>query len=268
LANPARYGPTTHRFALASLTKPLFSYAVLVAVEEGSLDLDQPAGPAGSTVRHLLAHASGLAPDLTPDLALDAGHQADSPGGPALAPISRVASKRIYSNHGFEVLGATLEQATGFSPAQYLHEAVCQPLGMTATSLDGSPAKDAVGTVEDLLRFGAELLDPRLISPTTLAEATTPQFPDLNGVLPGFGRQTPNPWGLGFEIRGTKSPHWTGSRNSPETYGHFGRSGTLLLHDPIVGGFLVVLTDKPFDRWAAEAWPPFIDAILAQAAGS
>ena len=46
------------------------------------------------------------------------------------------------------------------------------------------------------------------------AEATEVQFPGLTGVLPGFGVQRPNDWGLGFEIRDGKSPHWTGSANS------------------------------------------------------
>ena len=50
-------------YELASVTKPLVALAVLVAVEEGALGLDDPAGPPGSTVRHLLAHASGLAMD-------------------------------------------------------------------------------------------------------------------------------------------------------------------------------------------------------------
>ena len=58
------------------------------------------------------------------------------------------------------------------------------------------------------------------------------QFPGLVGVLPGFGRMDPNDWGLGFELRDAKSPHWTGARNSPRTFGHFGGSGTFLWVDP------------------------------------
>ena len=61
------------------------------------------------------------------------------------------------------------------------------------------------------------------------AEATDVQFPGLTGVLPGFGVQRPNDWGLGFEIRDAKSPHWTGSANSGRTYGHFGQSGTFIV---------------------------------------
>src|SRR4051812_42023154 len=57
------YGPVGHRFPLASVTKPLAAYAALVAVEEGAVELDEAAGPEGATVRHLLAHTSGLAFD-------------------------------------------------------------------------------------------------------------------------------------------------------------------------------------------------------------
>ena len=57
----AAHGDTTRRFRLASVTKPLVARAAQVAVEEGAFELDTPAGPPGSTVRHLLAHASGVA---------------------------------------------------------------------------------------------------------------------------------------------------------------------------------------------------------------
>ena len=40
-------------------------------------------------------------------------------------------------------------------------------------------------------------------------------FPELAGVLPGFGYHNPNDWGLGPEIRGTKAPHWTGHGKNP-----------------------------------------------------
>ena len=57
-------GPTGRRFPWASVTKVLTALAVWVAVEEGTVAWDDPAGPLGATmVAHLLAHASGLAPD-------------------------------------------------------------------------------------------------------------------------------------------------------------------------------------------------------------
>ena len=71
-------GPADLPFPWASVTKPATALAVLVAVEEGTLTLDEPAGPPGSTVRHLLAHASGLAPDASPDASPDGGPD----GGP------------------------------------------------------------------------------------------------------------------------------------------------------------------------------------------
>lgn len=240
----ATAGEQDRVFRLASVTKPLAAFAVLVAVEEGAVDWDTPAGPPGSTVRHLAAHASGLSFS-------EAVVQA-APG-----------KRRIYSNSGFEVLGEVVSAAAGMPFDQYLHEAVCAPLGMDATVLKGSPAADAVSTCADLARFAAELQAPTLVHDSTLAEAVTVVFPGLDGVLPGFGRQQPNDWGLGFEIRDGKSPHWTGADSSPRTFGHFGQSGTFLWVDPDAQAACVVLTDRDFGPWAIEAWPRFTDGILA-----
>ena len=238
-------GELDRPFRLASVTKLLTAYAVLIAVEEGALDWDQPAGPAGSTVRHLIAHASGLAFDKPQAVA--------APG-----------TKRLYSNAGFELLAETLHRSCEIPFPDYLAEAVFTPLGMTASALDGSPAADAVSTVSDLTRFTVELQAPQLTSPETVAAARRVAFPELAGVLPGFGYQRPNDWGLGFELRDRKSPHWTGSHSSPETFGHFGQSGTFLWVDPAVGVACIVLTDRDFGPWAVQAWPPFTDAVLAE----
>lgn len=239
------HGPADHRFPLASVTKPLTAYATLIAVEEGAVELDEPAGPAGSTVRHLLAHTSGLAFDED-------------------RPMAEPGTRRLYSNAGFEALGDHLAKVTEIPFPQYLHEAVLEPLGMTSTELPGSPAKDALSTVGDLTRFAAELLSPRLLSPQTLRDATTVAFPGLRGVLPGYGGQSPNDWGLGFEIRDGKSPHWTGASSSPRTFGHFGQSGTFLWVDPEADAACVALTDRDFGQWAVDAWPQFTDAVLAE----
>src|SRR5690242_5118474 len=56
----ATNGPTDAVLRWASVTKLVTVTAVLVAAEEGTVDLDEPAGPEGSTLRHLLSHASGL----------------------------------------------------------------------------------------------------------------------------------------------------------------------------------------------------------------
>lgn len=239
------HGQTERPFPLASVTKPLSAYAVLVGYEEGVFELDDPAGPEGSTVRHLLAHASGLAFDEHRVMA--------APG-----------TRRLYSNTGFEVLGETLAKAAGMPFGEYLRQAVLEPLGMTGTSLPGSPAAGGVSTVADLLRFAAELQAPRLLHPSTVAAATSVAFPGLRGVLPGYGPQNPNDWGLGFEIRAAKSPHWTGAGSSPATFGHFGQSGTFLWVDPVAGAACAVLTDRDFGEWAHARWPELTDAVLAE----
>jgi CubicO group peptidase (beta-lactamase class C family) len=235
----ATYGDTGRVFAWASVTKLASAIAFLVAAEEGIVDLDEPAGPPGSTVRHLLAHASGLPFDPGP-------------------PLARPGERRIYSNHGFEVLAGHVAERAAMPFEDYF--AGVWPDGPV---LRGSAGSGAEGDLAQLLAVARELLDPQRISRETLDEAMTVQFPGLVGVLPGFGRQEPNDWGLGLEIRGRKSPHWTGSRNSPRTVGHFGRSGTFLWVDPAAGLALACLTDLDFGDWAAEAWPRLADAVLA-----
>jgi CubicO group peptidase (beta-lactamase class C family) len=242
----AVHGESGRVFPWASVTKPVVALAVLVAAEEGVVDLDEPSGPPGSTVRHLLAHASGLPPD----------------GGPPLAPPGR---RRIYSNAGFEVLAAHVAGRAEMAFADYLREAVLVPLGLGAR-LVGSAASGLEGSLDDLLRVARELQAPTLVAPETLAEATEVAFPGLAGVVPGFGRQDPNDWGLGFELRDEKSPHWTGSRSSPRTFGHFGRSGTFVWVDPDAGVACACLTDEEFGDWAREAWPRLTDAVVAEAA--
>lgn len=246
-ATIADAGETDRIHGWASVTKLLTAYCVLQVVESGAISLDEAAGPPGSTVRHLLAHASGLGPD-----------------GPAAPVLAQPGRRRIYSNAGYEILGELVAQRAARPFAEQLAETVLEPLGMSATALDGTAASGSVGPLVDLLRFGRELLEPTLISRQTLAAASSLAFPGLDGVLPGFGRRNPNDWGLGFEIRDGKDPHWTGRANSPETFGHFGQSGSFLWVDPAVGLACAALTSEPFGPWAAEAWPVFSDAVLAE----
>lgn len=244
----AEHGDQRHRFRLASVTKPLVARAAQIAVEEGVVDLDTEAGPPGSTVRHLLAHTSGLSMHSDETMA--------EPG-----------QRRVYSNHGFGVLAHTIERAADIEFGRYLAEAVFEPLGMSDATLDGGA--DAAGyggyaTVADVAALACDLLRPRLVSQQMHDEAISVQFPGLDGVLPGFGVQRPNDWGLGFEIRAEKSPHWTGSANSPRTFGHFGQSGTFLWVDPDAGLALVAFADRNFGDWAYERWPAISDGVLRE----
>lgn len=240
----ARTGPSERSFRLASVTKLLTALATLVAVEEQTLGLDDPAGPRGATVRHLLAHASGLPFE-------------------GAEPVSAPGTRRIYSNTGFEVLAATVSERAGVDFEEYVREAVLGPVAMEGTTLAGSAAAGTTeSSLSDLLALAAELLAPTIVAPSTLDAATEVAFPGLDGVLPGFGRQSPNDWGLGLEVRGTKSPHWTGTRNSSATFGHFGAAGTFVWVDPAVRLACVGLTDREFGPWAVQAWPRLADAVL------
>jgi CubicO group peptidase (beta-lactamase class C family) len=245
------HGDVDRPFVLASVTKPLVARAVQVAVEEGALEMDTPAGPPGATVRHLLAHASGYAMH---------SEQVMSPPG----------KRRMYSNYGIAVAAETVARHAGIEFGRYLAEAVFEPLGMKASELPGGSKEAGYGatsSVSDLSAFAVDLLKPALVSTEMHADATSVQFPGLDGVLPGFGVQRPNDWGLGFEIRDAKSPHWTGATNSGRTYGHFGQSGTFLWVDPERELALVALTDREFGDWAYPRWPALSDAVIAEFGG-
>ena len=190
------HGETERRFKWASVTKLFTAVAVLVAAEEGVLDLDEAAGPEGSTVRHLLGHASGLPFD-----------------GPR--PISEPGKRRIYSNTGFDRLGAFLAEKAEMPFADYLSAAVLEQLRLSGTELEGRPSSGLAGPLDDLLGFGRELMAPTLVAQETLDEATTVVFPGLEGILPDFGRYEPLDWGLGFELRDAKASSGSTRRPAP-----------------------------------------------------
>ncbi len=239
----ASHGDAERSFRWASVTKPVTALAVLLAVENGLLDLDEPAGPSDSTVRHLLAHTSGLPFEGT-------------------AAIGRPGSRRIYSNHGFDLLGDLVSERIGRPFGDILGESVLGPLGMGGTTLIGRPSEGLAGPLADLARLAGEFLRPTLLAPRTALALRTIAFPGLAGVVPGVGRFDPCDWGLGAEIRGDKRPHWTGRHNRPSTFGHFGGAGTFLWVDPDLDHALVCLTDRDFGPWALEVWPTISDAVI------
>ena len=241
------YGDTSRVLRLASVSKPVAALAVLVAAEDGVVDLDEPAGPPGSTVRHLLAHASGLPFEGTP-------------------PILPPGRRRIYSNEGFRLLGSHLAARAEMPFAEYVGAAVCGPLGI-ALDPAGDPGSGMQASLSDVLAVGRELLLPSVIADETRDEMTSVQFVGLSGVLPDWGRFDPLDWGLGVEIKGSKAPHWSGSRTSPRTFGHFGGSGTFLWVDPEAGVVCAALANREFGDWAKAAWPALSDAVLDELGG-
>jgi CubicO group peptidase (beta-lactamase class C family) len=287
-------------FALASLTKPLVAVAVLVAAEEGSIDLDAPVAghlaqyraPDRRTItpRHLLSHASGL-PEVGPA------------GVPAVdvEPVRPPATRRVYSNEGYAVLGALLSAATGMRHADYLRAAVLEPLGMDAflglpeteagRALDvrepglwrpglplfnsrewrarGTAAGGAFATCAAYARFVQFLLErgAPLLAPETFAELAEVQYPGLAGGVESFRTWDVADWGLGCDIRDAKDGHWTGGRTSPSTLSHFGASGTLMWADPEAGVGVVCLANRStYSGWMMRPgrWPALCDRVIAE----
>jgi CubicO group peptidase (beta-lactamase class C family) len=239
-----QYGDIDRVYALASITKLFTSYATLLAIEEGVIALDTPAGPPGATVHHLLAHTAGY------------GFASDA------KVLAQPGVRRIYSNRGMEVLSDAVAVATGIAFNDYVREGVFEPLGLTASALAGSAAFAMSSTARDLQRFAEELFHPRLLAAETAANAKVVKFPGLNGAVPGFGMQRPCDWGLGFELKATKSPHWTGTLVSPRTYGHFGGSGTFLWVDPDRELACILLADRRFGDWAPPLWSALSDEVV------
>ena len=288
-------------FALASLTKPLVAAAALVAAEEGAIDLDGPVADhlpaygtgarAAVTVRHLLAHASGL-PESGPPGVTAVDVELERPP----------ATRRVYSNEGYAVLGALLTAATGMHHADYVREAVFAPLRMDARlGLDGedearalrvrdpglwrpglplfnsrewrlraTAAGGAFATVDAYAAFVRLLLarGAPLLAEETFAEMAAVQFPGLAGGIESFLTWDVADWGLGCDIRDAKRPHWTGERTSAATLSHFGAAGTLMFADPAAGVGLVCLADRgTYSGWMMRpgGWPDLCAAVVESA---
>ncbi|HHW83351.1 MAG TPA: beta-lactamase family protein [Actinomycetales bacterium] len=240
----ATYGDPRRIFEYASVTKLITTYSILWAKDRGLVSLDDPAGPEGSTLRHLLAHASGLPFEKH-------------------TPLQPVGRRRIYSNTGINEAALHTERAIQMPFASWLKETICRPLGMDTAELWGLPSHQMRGSAIDLAEFARAVLNGLMLEPATFKEATTPVFPELTGVTPGYGRQGENTWGLGFEIRSHKEPHWTGHNNSPRTFGHFGWAGSFLWVDPRASLATVFLGAQPFSETHINIWPDLSDRILA-----
>ncbi len=229
------FGDQRRVFELASVTKTLAAYGFLIAVEEGVFELDQQIHDNGATVAHLLSHAGGV------------GFQLGDPEKP-------IETRRIYSSYGFELLADALRAEVGMEFADYLTEAVFEPLGMQDSILWGSPGHEARSSAADLTVFAQEVLFPTLLSEETVVKACTEHFAGLAGIVPGYGMHKPCPWGLGFEIHGVKHPHWLGVDMPEDVVGHFGQSGTYIWWHRPTRQAMVVLTDRPFGAWAKPLW--------------
>jgi CubicO group peptidase (beta-lactamase class C family) len=244
------HGDRNRLYQVASVTKIFTALGVLMAAQKGLLDLNDEAGPNGAKLSHLLSHSSGLSFDDRNII---------------LAPPGK---RRIYSNVGMEIAAYHASQKIGQELKIFIEEQIFSPLEMKSSRLQDSYATGGLSTLDDLLRLGQELLR-RQVLPTVVHEKISDvAYPGLIGVLPGFGRQDPCDFSLGAEIKGSKSPHWTGSGNSPATFGHFGQSGSFIWVDRQSGLSCIYLGTSPFGELHKQIWPKLSDIVLSVYNGS
>lgn len=241
----ATYGDLDEVRPWASVSKLATALAAAIDVEARRAALDDEVCAGGVTLGHLLSHASGLG--------LERGDAVVAPG-----------TQRIYSNYGIDLAAAHL--AGGLDLATWLRARVTSALSMTATHVVGRAAEGLVGSTRDLSTFAHEWVSPTLISAGRRDATATPFLSDLAGIVPGFGRFSPCPWGLGVEIRGAKR-HWMG--DWPATsFGHFGRSGALVLVNVLEGLCVVATSSQPFAGWARDLWPRWTSHVRQLAGAS
>jgi len=155
---PVRRPMTTSTiFDLASLTKPVATATAVLQLYAGrTIDLDAPVaryvsafghhGAGRATVRHLLAHSSGL--PAWEMLYLPAPRSAGRRGLGAQAcrsiaqAVRRIGATPLhappgrrdeYSDLGFIILGHLVERMTGSSLAAYARRHIFEPIGMRST---------------------------------------------------------------------------------------------------------------------------------------
>lgn len=210
------------RFRYGSAGKMFTAVAVLQLVEAGKLSLDGSVDTylsgypnrelAKVTLRQLLTHTGGtggidiFGPEFAANREALRTHadylEHHGARGPAFPPGSQVE----YSNFGYVLLGAILENVSGKDYYALLQEKVFAPAGMTRTGAEpestrvegravayrrkdgawvdaadtlpwrGMAAGGGYTTVGDLLKFAQALQSGKLLSPTMLGQATSPQM--------------------------------------------------------------------------------------------
>ena len=183
-------------------------------------------------------------------------------------PIAAPGSKRIYSNRGFDLLGQLIEERTGYRYPAYIQLQIAEPLGIE-THLSGRPSEGLNGGIESLAAFALELLEPTLLDRSLYNVGHHSCFSGAERrACPGSAASTPWTGASDSSSRDGKVPHWTGSKNSPATFGHFGGSGSFIWVDLQAGIALCSLSGHQFGDWALDAWPRLSDEVLLVASTS
>ena len=276
-------------FDLASLTKVIATTtAVMHLVEQGKVRLNDPVakylpefaqnGKEDITVRQLLTHYSGLAPDIELTPAFDSKEAAFRLAF-AETPQQAPGAGFIYSDTNFIALGALVEKISGetldsytqkhiFMPLKMMHTRFLPPaawrLRIAPTEYDENehmlrgvvhdPRARRMGGVaghaglfssaDDLAKFAQALLDggDGILSPLAVAKMTQPETPPSAPVLRGFGWDIDSPFSSN---RGDLLP--VGS------YGHTGFTGTSIWIDPTTQTYIILLTNSVHPRGKGNA---------------
>ncbi|HEX4321417.1 MAG TPA: serine hydrolase [Acidobacteriaceae bacterium] len=270
-------------FDLASLTKCVATTtSMMQLIERGRVRLNDPVamylpefaqnGKQDITVRELMTHYSGLAPDL--DLkelwqGRDAAYRMAMQQTPQYPPGSRF----VYSDINFETLGFLIEKITGMTLDAYAAKNVFAPLGMkdtrflppaawksriaptqydehgqmlrgvvhdpTARRMGGVAGHAGLfSTGDDLAKFAEELLHRhRILSALAVEKMSTPQTPANAASVRGLGWDIDSPFASN---RGELLP--VGS------FGHTGFTGTSLWIDPVTDTYIILLTNAVHPR--------------------
>lgn len=258
----------------------------------------------GVTVRLLLSHTAGLPDDVRPE---DAPYRPGLDWNTLAAacvktPPDEEPGLRVrYSNLGPGLLAVVIERLTGYVFSRVLQEQVFGPLGIEAyfgaepprspaaiadvrsehAGTDLEPYNSAfwrslalpwggmITTVQGCVALVRAFHDdPRgFLSDALCTEATRNQARGLAG---GFFKPLlwePCPWGLGVELRGSKSPHWAPVEASPASFGHAGASGCLAWLDPEADTAWAIAGLRTIDNgWLVQAGPAIGSAILGKGA--
>ncbi|MGB6247628.1 MAG: serine hydrolase [Terriglobales bacterium] len=266
-------------FDCASLTKVIVTTTAIMQLwEQGKFRMSDPVakylpefaqnGKQDITIRQLLIHYSGLAPDLDLTKPWEGKETAYRMAFEA-APERSPGAAFVYSDINFVVLGALVERLSGESLDEYAAKHIFDPLGMketrfvpphsweqriapteedenhhllrgvvhdpTARHMGGVAGNAGVfSTADDLAIFAQALLDGgrNILTPATVAKMTAPQQPVNGTAVRGFGWDIDSPLSTN---RGELLP--VGS------YGHTGFTGTSLWIDPTTQTYIVLLTN-------------------------
>jgi len=276
-------------FDVASLTKVIVTTtAVMQLVEKGKIRLNDPvakylpdfaqSGKQDITVRQLLIHFSGLAPDLDKKAIWD-GKDTGYRLAFAETPTDPPGSRFTYSDINFIVLGALVEQVAGETLDKYAERHIFVPLKMTHTRflppvawrpkiaptqydenehmLRGvvhDPTARKMGgvaghaglfsTADDLAKFAQALLNggDGILSPLSVTKMTSPEQPPSAPVLRGFG------WDIDSRFSSNRGEYFPVGG-----YGHTGFTGTSMWIDPTTRSYIVLLTNAVHPRGQGSA---------------